>query len=121
MAGETTEQTRRATDTDWVAKAKAIGEIVSKVGIPTIFTLAMIGLGVGITMGKIDNPFVSARQFEDHQKSFFERQQWLEDAHKQQTDKLSSMVDLLSEIRCDGKFSDKERLACYKAMKGTTP
>jgi len=97
----------------WTKKAKAAGAFVNQVGIPSLIVLFILGITGAIAFQRIPSPFVTAREFDEHQRETRSMIPVLE----KQTEVLSELKGAVQGIRCDQKPTNEERLKCFQNLR----
>ena len=81
----------------------SLGSAINTIGFANVLISGAMVWFFCLMMGWAENPFVSAKQFNVHQK-----------AQDEQRQASQEMIKQLREIKCDGKSTLKDAKDCYK-------
>lgn len=94
-------------------RARILAAFINGVGLPVFIVVTlMVFIGLAST-GYVSAPWISAKQFEEHQKDMLSIQSVQVESTKEQTKVLTNMQSILKGIACNQYPTDQLKLQCF--------
>ena len=113
-----------ASNESMLNKARELEKFISKVGIPSLIVLVILGVIVSMLVGYVDSPLITKSAFQSH---ILTNDQIHDAMIKNSTANTEALRQITSELRelrlgmnCDRKRTDADKLRCYQSMNGST-
>lgn len=105
-----------------ITRARVLETFISKVGIPSLIILVILGVVVSMLVGYVDSPLITKSAFQSH---ILTNDQIHDAMIKNSTANTEALRQITSELRelrlgmnCDRKASDRDKLRCYQDING---
>lgn len=107
-----------------ITKVRVVETFISKVGIPSLIVLVILGSSVATFFGYADPPVVTKSSFQSHVLANDQIHDAMIKNSTANTEALRQITAELRELRlgmkCDRKPNDREKLRCYQELNGAS-